>query len=73
MAWAGAGMVWAIKGGILRSQAFGAEGSIITMVICVAIAVYFTKKAIASGRIVSPFWRRRGPDGFYVTLPGGGS
>src|SRR5436189_738611 len=26
MAWAGAGMVWAIKGGILRSQAFGADG-----------------------------------------------
>jgi Icc protein len=25
MAWAGAGMVWAMKGGILQSQAFGAE------------------------------------------------
>jgi 3',5'-cyclic AMP phosphodiesterase CpdA len=26
MAWAGAGMVWAMKGGILQSQAFGADG-----------------------------------------------
>jgi membrane protease YdiL (CAAX protease family) len=52
---------------MLSGGEFGAEGSIITMVICVAVAVYFTRKAIASGRIVSPFWRRRGPDGFYVT------
>src|SRR5690349_16359471 len=25
MAWAGAGLVWAVKGGILQSQAFGAD------------------------------------------------
>jgi len=53
---------------MLSGGEFGAEGSILTMAICVALAVYFTRKAIASGRIVSPYWKRRNADGS-VALP----
>jgi membrane protease YdiL (CAAX protease family) len=48
---------------MLSGGEFGAEGSILTMVICVALAFFFTRKAIAADRIVPPFWKRRRPDG----------
>jgi len=48
---------------IISGGEFGAEASILTLVICVALALYFTRRAGAAGRIVPPFWRRRGADG----------
>jgi hypothetical protein len=48
---------------MLSGGEFGAEGSIITMTICVALAVFFTRRTIAAGRIVSPYWKRRQADG----------
>ena len=33
------------------------------MLICVGLGVYFMRRAQAAGRIVPPFWRRRGADG----------
>jgi membrane protease YdiL (CAAX protease family) len=43
---------------LLSGGEFGAEGSLLTVVICTAIAFWFTRRAIADGRIVRPFWRR---------------
>jgi membrane protease YdiL (CAAX protease family) len=48
---------------MLSGGEFGAEASILTLVICSTLAFWFTRKAIAAGRIVPPFWRRRQPDG----------
>jgi membrane protease YdiL (CAAX protease family) len=48
---------------MLSGGEFGAEGSILTLVICVALALFFTRKAIATDRIVRPFWKRRRADG----------
>jgi membrane protease YdiL (CAAX protease family) len=52
---------------VLSGGQFGAEGSILTVAICVALAFYFTRRAIAAGRIVPPYWRRRLPDGSVAT------
>jgi membrane protease YdiL (CAAX protease family) len=46
----------------LSGGRFGAEGSVITVAICLLLAGFFTHRAIAAGRIVRPFWRRRQPD-----------
>lgn len=60
----------------LSGGQFGAEGSLITVILCVALAAWFTRKAIAAGRIVPPYWRRRLPDGsvavprFEASAPG---
>jgi membrane protease YdiL (CAAX protease family) len=43
---------------LLSGGEFGAEGSILTVVICTGIAAWFTRRAILDGRIVKPFWRR---------------
>ena len=48
---------------MLSGGEFGAEGSILTLVICVALAAFFARKAIAAKRIVPPYWRRRRADG----------
>lgn len=49
---------------LLSGGAFGAEASILTVIICVAVAVVFSQQAIKRKRIVAPFWvRRRTPDG----------
>ncbi|MEO8160912.1 MAG: CPBP family intramembrane glutamic endopeptidase [Arenimonas sp.] len=48
---------------VLSGGEFGAEGSILTVIICVALGVWFTRRAQARGRIVPPFWRRRDADG----------
>jgi hypothetical protein len=45
------GNAW-ISGG-----AFGAEGSLVTVVLCTSIGLWFARKAIADGRIVAPQWR----------------
>jgi membrane protease YdiL (CAAX protease family) len=47
---------------VLSGGEFGAEGSLLTVFICVAVGVYFMRRAQAIGRIVPPFWRRRGAD-----------
>ena len=48
---------------VLSGGRFGAEGSLLTVIICVALALLFTRRAIAAGRIVRPYWKRRLPDG----------
>ncbi|HMB56104.1 MAG TPA: type II CAAX endopeptidase family protein [Arenimonas sp.] len=42
----------------LSGGAFGAEGSVLTVIICTALGLFFTRKAIASGQIRAPFWNR---------------
>ena len=51
----------------LSGGQFGAEGSLLTVIICVALAIWFTRLAIRAGRIVPPYWRRRLPDGSVAT------
>jgi membrane protease YdiL (CAAX protease family) len=51
---------------VLSGGRFGAEGSLLTVIICVALAILFTRRAIAAGRIVRPYWKRRLPDGSVV-------
>jgi membrane protease YdiL (CAAX protease family) len=47
------------KGSVLLSGGeFGAEGSILTVVLCTVVAAWFTRRALADGRVVRPFWRR---------------
>jgi membrane protease YdiL (CAAX protease family) len=43
---------------LLSGGEFGAEASILTVIICVGIAGFFTRKALDEGRIRPPFWRR---------------
>jgi len=43
---------------LLSGGPFGAEASVLTVVLCVSIAAWFTKKAIADGKIVRPSWKR---------------
>ena len=47
------GSVW------LSGGRFGAEASVATVLVCVALATFFTRKAIAQGGIRPPFWRRK--------------
>jgi membrane protease YdiL (CAAX protease family) len=42
----------------LSGGEFGAEGSILTVILCTVVAAWFTRKALADGRIVRPFWAR---------------
>jgi membrane protease YdiL (CAAX protease family) len=48
---------------MLSGGEFGAEGSLLALAICVALAVWFTRRAQAAGRIVRPYWKRRNADG----------
>ena len=43
---------------LLSGGAFGAEASVLTVAMCVGVAAWFTRKAIAAGRIVRPAWKR---------------
>ena len=43
---------------LISGGAFGAEASILTVVICVSVGLYLTRKAIANGNILKPSWRR---------------
>ncbi len=43
---------------LLSGGEFGAEASILTVIVCVSVAGYFTRKAIDEGRIRPPVWRR---------------
>ena len=43
---------------LLSGGEFGAEGSLLTVILCTCIAIWMTRKAIGAGRIVRPFWRR---------------
>ena len=53
---------------LLSGGEFGAEASILTVIICVTVAALFTHRAFARDRIVAPFWvRRRSPGGLEAT------
>jgi uncharacterized protein len=43
---------------LLSGGPFGAEASVLTVVLGVGVAAWFTRKAIADGKIVRPSWRR---------------
>jgi membrane protease YdiL (CAAX protease family) len=43
---------------LLSGGEFGAEASILTVIICLTVAGFFTRKAIDQGRIKVPFWRQ---------------
>jgi hypothetical protein len=49
------GNVW------LSGGEFGAEASVTTVLICTALAAFFTRKAIEQRRIRPPFWNRPQP------------
>ena len=43
---------------LLSGGEFGAEASIVTVIVCVTLAGFFTRKAIDQGQIKPPVWRR---------------
>ncbi|MCX7042459.1 MAG: CPBP family intramembrane metalloprotease [Gammaproteobacteria bacterium] len=43
---------------LISGGPFGAEASILTLVICVSLGLFFARKAIAEGKILRPSWRR---------------
>ncbi len=43
---------------LLSGGEFGAEASILTVIVCVSLAGFFTRKAIDQGQIKPPVWRR---------------
>ena len=43
---------------LISGGQFGAEASILTLIVCVALGLFFAKKAIATGNILKPSWRR---------------
>lgn len=43
---------------IISGGEFGAEASILTLVVCVSLGLFFARKAIAEGKILKPSWRR---------------
>ncbi len=44
---------------LLSGGAFGAEASILTVVICTSLGLWFAVKAVKDGRIVKPAWSRK--------------
>jgi hypothetical protein len=45
----------------LSGGAFGAEASVVAVVVCLAAGAFFIARAIQRGQIVQPFWRRTPP------------
>jgi membrane protease YdiL (CAAX protease family) len=43
---------------LLTGGAVGPEGSIITLILCSSLGLYFVYKAISKNRIVPPFWQK---------------
>ena len=43
---------------LISGGQFGAEASILTLVVCVSLGLFFARKAIAEGKILRPSWRR---------------
>ncbi len=43
---------------LISGGEFGAEASILTLVVCVSLGLFFARKAIAEGKILKPSWRR---------------
>ncbi len=43
---------------LLSGGSFGAEASLLTVILCTVLALWFARKAIADGRMVRPYWRR---------------
>ena len=50
----------------LSGGEFGAEASVTTVIVCTALAAFFTHKAISQKRIRPPFWRREKPSAVNV-------
>lgn len=44
---------------LLSGGAFGAEASVLTVVICTSLGLWFTVKAVRDGKIVRPAWSRK--------------
>ena len=44
---------------LLSGDEFGAEASLVAMVLGLTLGIYFLGRAVKQGRIVQPFWRRR--------------
>ena len=44
---------------LLSGGAFGAEASVLTVVICTSLGLWFAVKAVKDGRIVRPAWSRK--------------
>ncbi len=43
---------------LISGGEFGAEASILAVLVCVSLGVFFARKAIAEGKILKPSWRR---------------
>lgn len=43
---------------LISGGEFGAEASILAVLVCVSVGLFFAKKAIATGNILRPCWRR---------------
>jgi hypothetical protein len=43
---------------LLSGGAFGAEGSIFAVIICLAAGIYFVWKSNKDGKFIKPFWKR---------------
>jgi len=46
---------------MLTGGAFGIEASLLTVILCFAVAVFVLRRAIRRGHLVRPFWRRSAP------------
>ena len=44
----------------ISGGAFGAEASIVAVVLCVALGIYFVYRAGTKGNIIQPYWKRTG-------------
>ena len=45
----------------LSGGEFGAEASVLTVLLCLALSIYATRRAMRAGRIRSPFWSKLRP------------
>lgn len=45
----------------LSGGEFGAEASVLTVLLCLALSIYATRRAMAAGRIRKPFWSKLKP------------
>jgi hypothetical protein len=46
---------------LLSGGEFGAEGSLLTVLLCLAVSVVATRRAYAAGRVRKPYWARTTP------------
>jgi hypothetical protein len=46
---------------ILTGGAFGIEASLLTVILCFAVAVFVLRRTVRRGHLVRPFWKREAP------------